>query len=88
MDMVRNVYCHLLYHSPEKDETVSSDDLKSLQNAMEESGKTLDLQTYPGTLHGFFNNARPDLYDETASSQAWTSTLDFLKKHLPPPSSV
>jgi len=37
---------------------------------------------YPGTTHAFFNDTRPDVYDEDAARQAWVRTLEFLRAKL------
>jgi carboxymethylenebutenolidase len=37
---------------------------------------------YDGTQHAFFNDVRPDLYDEAAARLSWDRTLAFLREHL------
>lgn len=32
--------------------------------------------------HAFFNDTRPEVHDHAAADQAWTRSLDFLRKHL------
>jgi carboxymethylenebutenolidase len=40
------------------------------------------LHLYPGTQHAFFNDTRPDLYDEAAASLSWDRTMQFFTEHL------
>ena len=42
----------------------------------------VDIHVYEGTQHAFFNDVRPDLYDEAAASLSWDRTLTFLREHL------
>jgi carboxymethylenebutenolidase len=42
----------------------------------------VELHVYPGTQHAFFNDTRPDLYDETAARLSWDRTLQFFAQHL------
>jgi carboxymethylenebutenolidase len=42
----------------------------------------VELHIYDGTQHAFFNDTRPDLYDEAAASLSWDRTLTFLREHL------
>ena len=45
-------------------------------------GKEVKTFLYPGTHHAFFNDTRPDVYDEEASRVAWVRTLEFLRSKL------
>lgn len=83
LDSIKNMYCPLLYHAPETDETVTAEGLAQLTQAAQESGKTVDVRQYPDTSHGFCDQVQPDLYNEPAAKQAWDDTISFLKKQLP-----
>jgi carboxymethylenebutenolidase len=41
-----------------------------------------EIHVYPGTQHAFFNDTRPDLYDEAAAELSWDRTIAFLREHL------
>jgi carboxymethylenebutenolidase len=45
----------------------------------------VEIHIYDNTQHAFFNNARPDLYDEAAATLSWGRTLAFLREHLMEP---
>jgi len=83
LDGMRTIHCPLLYHAAEFDETVTTDKIENLRQAIQDADKPCDIQSYPGTQHGFFNHTREDLYDAHAADQAWESTLEFLHKLIP-----
>ncbi len=37
---------------------------------------------YPNAVHGFFNDATPERYNQAAASEAWRRTLDWFNKYL------
>jgi carboxymethylenebutenolidase len=41
-----------------------------------------EIHIYDGTQHGFFNDTRPDAYDEAASALSWDRTVSFFREHL------
>ena len=41
-----------------------------------------EIHIYPGTQHAFFNDTRPDLYDEAAATLSWDRTVAFFREHL------
>lgn len=51
------------------------------QAALERNGVEYEMETYPGTLHGFNNNSTPR-YNETAAGLAWNRTIGFFRRHL------
>ena len=72
----------VLIHCSEADGTSQA---PSIQEAVKEifgSGGEVEVFDYPGTKHAFFNNERPEVYDEAASSLSWSRTLDFLRKEV------
>ena len=36
---------------------------------------------YPNSVHGFFNDATPERYDETSAKQAWTRTIEWFNQY-------
>ena len=45
-------------------------------------GKDLRIFTYPGKGHAFFDDTRPEVYDEDSARQAWVRTLEFLRAKM------
>ena len=69
-------------HFAEKDGFFGPDAVAQLQETLDGLGKDANLIVYPGVDHAFFNDARPEVYDETAAELAWTRTLEFLRSKL------
>ena len=44
--------------------------------------KVAALEQYPAAHHAFFNDTRPEVYDEAAAKQAWARTVDFFRDRL------
>ncbi len=69
-------------HFGEDDECLSSEQVRELEAALDQAGKESDLHLYAGVGHAFFDDTRPDTYDPSAASLAWTRTLEFLRARL------
>jgi len=82
LDSIKDMYSPLLYHAAEKDHTVTSEEIEGLKQAAEEAGKNMELVSYPGTTHSFFNELQADVYHEESAKQAWGKALAFVDKFL------
>ena len=82
LDLINDLYCPLLYHAAEQDDTVPFEELESLKHAAEKAGKSLEIVSYPGTAHSFFNESQTDAYHAESAEQAWESTLRFVQQRL------
>ena len=69
-------------HYAEKDDFASPKVVRELEEKLKDLGKSVEFYIYPGTEHAFFNDVRPEVYDASASIQAWDRTLEFFKEHL------
>ncbi len=69
-------------HFGEDDEFFSPDKMRELEATLDRAGKDSDFHLYAGAGHAFFNDTRPEAYDRTAASLAWTRTLEFLRAKL------
>lgn len=65
-----------------RDESVPPDAVRELEARLRERGKQVETHIYPGTDHAFFNDTRPEVYDEEAARDAWRRTIEFLRRHL------
>jgi carboxymethylenebutenolidase len=54
----------------------------TLETQLKGLGKDVTFHVYPGVDHAFFNDTRPEVYDDAASTLAWQRTIDFLHAHL------
>jgi carboxymethylenebutenolidase len=69
-------------HYAQLDEFFTWDKAQELEATLKELGKDVDFLLYEGTHHAFFNDTRPEVYDEHASAAAWIRTLEFLRAKL------
>lgn len=69
-------------HFAERDAFFTPEKVRELETTLRDLGKDADLIVYDGVDHAFFNDTRPDVYDEAAAELAWTRTLEFLRSKL------
>jgi carboxymethylenebutenolidase len=69
-------------HYAEKDGFFGPDKVKELQDQLRAVGIDADLYIHPGVDHAFFNDTRPEVYDEQESQRAFADTVEFLRAHL------
>jgi carboxymethylenebutenolidase len=66
----------------EHDEYASPAAVAALDEQLTAAGKEHDFTTFPGTPHAFFNDQRPEVYDEAASKQAWAKMVAFFRENV------
>lgn len=66
----------------EKDAFVTPEVVRRLEGDLKEAGVSTDFQIFPGVSHAFFNDTRPDVYDQAVATQAWDRTTAHFQKHL------
>jgi carboxymethylenebutenolidase len=71
----------VLGHWAEHDDFANANAAK-IEAALKQRGKRYEGHRYPGTRHAFFNDRRPDVYDEAAAKQSWDRTVAFFDAHL------
>jgi carboxymethylenebutenolidase len=76
---VPNVRYPLQGHYAEHDPITAH--VEALDAALHGARKSFQYTVYPGTTHGFFNDARPS-YEPISASLAFQRTLLFLGEHL------
>ena len=69
-------------HYAENDDFAGPAAVARLKQEVESHGKVIEVFTYPGTQHAFFNDTRPEVHDAEASALAWSRTLSFLNANL------
>ncbi len=50
--------------------------------AMTAAGVVHEGRIYEGAVHGFFNDATPERYNEAAATEAWTRMVDWFNKYV------
>jgi carboxymethylenebutenolidase len=69
-----------LGHYAPEDEWEPPNDVKAMEQKIREANREATFHFYPGTKHWFFEEDRPDAYDQAAAGVAWTRTIEFLNK--------
>ena len=69
-------------HYAEDDDLAGPPAVERLEATLTDLGKDVRTFLYPGTHHAFFNDTRPEVYDEEAARVAWVRTLEFLRSKL------
>ncbi|NKB82709.1 MAG: hypothetical protein GKS05_12660 [Nitrospirales bacterium] len=82
LEMLQELQCPILYHAAEQENCVTPEVQGQMIQIANEYNKTIDIQTYPKTCHGFHDESHLDDYNAAAAQQAWKATLSFLKTQL------
>ncbi|MET7748887.1 dienelactone hydrolase family protein [Micromonospora sp. NPDC005367] len=71
-----------IIHCSEADGTSADEGVQTARRAVETAGGTCQTYDYPGTAHAFFNEDRPENYDQRAAATAWARTLELFRAKL------
>ncbi len=71
----------LLAHFAEHDDWCTPEAVRALEDQLRDTTTEYELHRY-NAHHGFFNEARSEVYDPGAATDAWRRTLSFLARHL------
>ncbi|MFV2107011.1 dienelactone hydrolase family protein [Micromonospora sp. LOL_015] len=71
-----------MIHCSEQDGTSAADGIQQAKGYIEAAGGGCVIYDYPGTRHAFFNDDRPESYDDDASKRAWARTLEMFRTRL------
>ncbi|MGR6317275.1 dienelactone hydrolase family protein [Micromonospora soli] len=71
-----------LIHCSEADGTSAAEGVQSVRRAIETAGGSCQTYDYPGTAHAFFNEDRPEHFDQRAAATAWARTLELFRAKL------
>jgi carboxymethylenebutenolidase len=71
----------ILLHYAGQDERVNAG-IPEFRAALDAAGVPYSLNMYPGTQHGFHNDASAARYNEPAARLAWGRTIDFFDTYL------
>ena len=77
-----NLNAPLLLIFGENDMGVPASQGIELQKKLREMGKTVDAVVYTGADHAFFNDTRPEVYNEDAAADAWRRTIELFRQNL------
>lgn len=71
-----------LVHCSEADGLSAADGVQGVRRSIETAGGTCQTFDYPGTAHAFFNEDRPEQFDQRAAATAWARTLELFRAKL------
>ncbi len=73
---------HVMIHADEAEGGCQAEGLQAAVKAIEAAGGEVSCFDYPGTDHAFFNDDRPEVYDEIAAREAWSRTLNLFRAKI------
>jgi carboxymethylenebutenolidase len=71
-----------LIHKAESDERAHGRLIAEYVSAISSQGGNATVIDYPGSVHAFFNDERPEVFQADNAAIAWSSTLAFLRACL------
>ncbi len=77
-EVLKDLYSPLLYHQAGLDEWATQQDIDQLRAAAAQYGKRVDIRTYADAPHAFCDETR-QTYRKEAATEAWETTVEFLK---------
>src|SRR5262245_7460535 len=77
-----NLQAQVLGIYAERDAYVPPSAVHELEAQLKQHGKSVEMHIYPGMDHGFFNDTRPDVYNEAAANDAWRRTVTLCNERL------
>jgi carboxymethylenebutenolidase len=80
-EQIARVKAPLAMHYAGRDERINSG-IPDFRAALDAAGVGYSLNMYPGTQHGFHNDASVARYDAAAARLAWARTIDFFDHYL------
>lgn len=66
-------------HLAEHDDPATAPAVAALAAEIADAGGSIEVLDYPGGVHAFFNDARPEVYQAENAELAWTRILAFLR---------
>jgi len=82
LDLAPALGCPYLGLFGADDALIPTADVDELRAVLTRTGKTFEIEVYPGAGHAFFNDTRPDAYRPAVAAAAWPRALAFLRRHL------
>ena len=80
-EVLRNLKVPTLFISGTKDSWITPEKVAGLEDAAKRFSLPLESIRYDAD-HAFFNNTRPEVYDEIAARDAWSRVVAFFRKTL------
>ena len=81
LDLAGEMACPVLGLYGEEDTGIPVADVRKMEAALKEAGKTAEVVVYPGAPHAFFADYRPS-YRPEAAKDAWQRALNWFARYL------
>ncbi|HEX9959372.1 MAG TPA: dienelactone hydrolase family protein [Pyrinomonadaceae bacterium] len=78
---LKDLKCPVIFVSGTKDQWINPEKVGELERIAEENFLPIESLKYDAD-HAFFNNTRPEVYDETAAKDAWAKVIAFFNDKL------
>ena len=80
--VIGKLSCPVLFIGAEKDQWITVEKMNRLEVALKQFGKEGEVRIYEGADHAFFNDTRPEVYNQADAEDAWERVIEFFNKHL------
>ena len=77
---VAKIKAAILIHHGALDKTLS-EAYPAQEAELKKNNIRYEGHIYPNSVHGFFNDATPERYNETTAKQAWTRTIEWFNQY-------
>jgi carboxymethylenebutenolidase len=77
-----NLSCPVLFIGAGKDQWITVEKMNRLDAALKQHGKEGEVRIYQDADHAFFNDTRPEVYNQSDAKDAWKRVIEFFDKHL------
>jgi carboxymethylenebutenolidase len=78
---LKGLKCPVLFISGTKDKWINPEKVAELERIAKTETLPIESVKYEAD-HAFFNETRPEVYDEAAAKDAWTKVIGFFNKNL------
>jgi carboxymethylenebutenolidase len=82
IESLASLRCPVQYHQADQDDSVTAQKVEQLAEKLAAQNVICQVHKYAGTLHGFFNDTRPEVFNAEAAGNAWSRTLGFLEQYI------
>jgi carboxymethylenebutenolidase len=80
---LRGLKCPVLFISGTKDQWINPEKVAELEGIAKSNSLPVESVKYEAD-HAFFNDTRPEVFDEEAAKDAWMKVIEFFNKELAP----
>jgi len=78
---LQNLKCPVIFISGTKDQWINAEKVGELERLAKVNTLPIESVKYEAD-HAFFNDTRPEVYDETAAKDAWAKVVAFFNENL------